>query len=117
EAYPHILNGVRFDPKMGFQGTTRLYVHNEKDLRAEGPATPAWYSEAISNQPEFLTCALGKVEEIIYGGFPVPAAVHEPLLNDFRATQDFGALLENALLAWALGGEKIESKTEAAVNP
>jgi hypothetical protein len=95
--------GYRSLPIMDPDLTTRFYVSGPTDLHGEGPATPLWIGEQIGKQPEFVASLVRRVEDLLYGGFPVPPRVHERLLADFGRDQDLARLLENATVAWVLG--------------
>jgi hypothetical protein len=91
-------DGVRFVPSLQFSGTIPIFVRNAGDLREQGPATPKFIGEAMTRQPEFAACMVKKVEELIYGGYPVPPTVHHELMKGFVRDKNFGKLVEDAVV-------------------
>jgi len=106
EQFPNGHNGQRLDATVSKTGkkATRFYVRDENDLRAEGPATPAWLADMFRRQPEFATCMADKTLAYIYGGYAISPAVREPLVEKFRRGQDLASLIEDAVVARFLGG-------------
>jgi hypothetical protein len=86
------------DPKMKF------YVTGADDLRAEGPATAAWLGETMSKQREFSECIVKRTEDIVYGGYVVPPAIHEAVVAHFHENLDYRVLMEDVVAAWVKGG-------------
>lgn len=95
------IRGSRYEP--GAPRTTRFYVNGADDLRAEGPATPAWLGEQLVSQPEFPNCAVRKVTDFVYQGQAVPKPAFEALVERFRANDDLGELIEDAVMYRAFG--------------
>jgi hypothetical protein len=79
--------------------TTRFYLRDQNDLRAEGPATLAWLGATMAAQPEFRACMVKKVEQLIYGGYPVPPEVHQRVAARFTSDEDMAALIEDVFVA------------------
>ena len=96
-------HGFRYVPAMQSDTSTRFYLRNAGDLRGEGPATPAFIGEMISKQPEFAACITHKVEEAVYGGYPVTPAVEHQLAKRFEKDRRFSSLFEDAVVERYLG--------------
>jgi hypothetical protein len=95
-------DGLHVDNRSS-DGLARLYVRDASDLRAEGPATPKWYAEIISKQPEFSAEMMRKVERFILRGRSIDAPLRQKILERFRTDDDFARLLEDVSVA-AFGG-------------
>jgi hypothetical protein len=85
--------------------TTRFYVRDENDQRAEGPATPAWLGEMFRQQPEFATCIADKTLAYVFGGYPIRPSLRASLLAKFRRGEDLASLIEDAVVARFIGGD------------
>lgn len=101
--------GLRYDPVTKVEEEVEFYVWDDSDRRGTGPATPAWIGEKIGAQPEFDRCMVRKVEGLLYSGYPVPEAVHDRLLEGFRADRDLATLFEGAAVARYLGLRGLEA--------
>jgi hypothetical protein len=104
--------GTRFQPEGATLHEIGFYMNNEKDLRATGPATPAWFGEVMARQPEFAECMVKKAEEFVYGGYPIPPEIHRTILANFRMNEDFLHVIEQLVSAWWLG--ELSSDTDNA---
>ncbi len=113
EGYSNLREGLRFDPAKRSAQKARVYVRDEKDLRAEGPATVEWLGRTLAAQPEFPRCVVSKIEEWIYAGAPVPEATHQKLLEDFTRSEDLAGLLEGTVAAWLQSERPAQRRAEA----
>jgi hypothetical protein len=96
--------GQHYDPALAVGVTdTRFYVRDHTDLRATGPATPAWLGQTVAAQPEFARCIASKVGAFVYEGYPVPLGVQRALITRFRRSGRLEPLLEDAVVARAFG--------------
>lgn len=98
--------GMHYVPKPAGE-TTRFYVKNHLDLRAEGPANLEWLGKMIVAQPEFAECMTSKVIGFVYEGETPPTMVERELVRRFSDGQDMGALIESAVVARAFGREAL----------
>jgi hypothetical protein len=96
-------NGLRPSSQGPFAGTMQFYVADWRDLRGSGPATPEWVGRTIGSQPELTGCMVRKVEELIYGGYPVPELLDRHLRRRFATGQDLLALIEDAVVGRYVG--------------
>jgi hypothetical protein len=95
--------GMRYLPGAQLHDTIGFYVRDHKDLRGEAPASIQWIGEMIGRQPEFTSCLVQHSEQIVFGGYPVPADVHAYASRQFAATQDLAQLIEDLIVARYVG--------------
>jgi hypothetical protein len=97
--FTSVFAGMRHEPSGQYNDPIAFYMRDANDARGQGPATVQWLGEMIAKQPEQAACIVNKVEALVYGGYPVPAAVDVQLKQDFARSQDFMALMEATMLA------------------
>ncbi len=88
--------------------TVEFYVHGYEDHRGSLPADPGALGEMITKQPEFLRCAVRRVTEFAYQGYPVATSVEERLLADFEQDEDLARLIEDSLIARIFGERALQ---------
>ncbi|MBX7098449.1 MAG: hypothetical protein K1X89_12100 [Myxococcaceae bacterium] len=99
--------GQRSVPLDGPPETMKFYVRDSLDMRAEGPATPTWLGATLVSQPEFAGCMTKKVQEIVYGGEPVPTEVTRAMVSAFKKDQNLQTLIEDAVVARFAGSAAV----------
>ena len=97
-----VKHGIRFDLDAK-PLSAKFFGTDDSDQRGEGPATFAWLGEMITKQPEFKSCIVKKVEDLVYGGLEIPADVHTTLASRFAEGMDLARLFEDSVVARYLG--------------
>ncbi len=100
--------GTRFERARQFDGVTKFFLHDSTDLRGAGPATPQWVGETIGKQPEFASCIVRRVEEVVFSGTKVPTNLHARLSSRFAEGHDLANLFEDTVVGYTLGAQSLD---------